>query len=59
MRNPSHAKPVVYIGMILITIMYALFGVAGYLVYGDDVRGTITLNLCGTITATKMLAGML
>ena len=54
MRKPSHAKPVVYFGMILITVMYAVFGAAGYFVYGERVQGTVTLNLCGTTTATSM-----
>ena len=54
MRQPDHAKPVVYTGMVLITIMYAVFGLFGYLVYGDKIKAAITLNLCGTSTATYM-----
>ncbi|XP_034839562.1 proton-coupled amino acid transporter-like protein CG1139 [Maniola hyperantus] len=33
------------VGMVVITSLYVLMGVAGYLKYGDDIKASITLNL--------------
>lgn len=48
MKQPDKAKHVIYGGMSMITVMYAIFGLVGYLVYGDEVNGSVTLSLCGT-----------
>ena len=54
MKQPSHAKAVLYVGMGIITVLNAGFGLLGYLVYGDDIQGSITLNLCGTNAITAL-----
>ncbi|ESN92740.1 hypothetical protein HELRODRAFT_96051 [Helobdella robusta] len=40
---------IINLGMIIVTCLYAAVGFYGYLKYGDDVKGSITLNLPGTI----------
>lgn len=35
-------------GMCITVLMYSAFGFFGYLKYGDDVQGSITLNLEAT-----------
>jgi len=32
-------------GMVLVVVMYMTLGFYGYLMYQDDIEGTITLNL--------------
>ena len=54
MRNPSNAKKVVFAGMVVVTSLYCIFSVMGYMVYGDDVEASITLNLSSTHTWTSM-----
>lgn len=36
---------VLNVGMAVVTILYLLIGTLGYLKYGDDVMGSVTLNL--------------
>ena len=48
MKNPLNARYVIYAAMSVVTILYSVFGLVGYLVYGSDVQGSITLNLCST-----------
>ena len=45
MKNPEHAQRVLYVGMGSITILYAVFGLLGYLAYGSNIQDSITLNL--------------
>lgn len=48
MENPKHflgCPGVLNITMGLVSILYAIVGVFGYLKYGEDVGGSITLNL--------------
>lgn len=45
MRNPSHAKPVIYGAMVVVILLYVVFGTVGYLVYGSSIESSITLNL--------------
>ena len=54
MKSPSHAKRVIYFGMSIVTVLYASFGLIGYLTYGNSIQATITLNLCPTSAATAM-----
>ena len=46
MKTPHHAKYVIYGAMITITILYACFGLLGYLTYGSNVHANVVLNLC-------------
>ncbi|RZF49310.1 hypothetical protein LSTR_LSTR006724 [Laodelphax striatellus] len=48
MKSPKHYTGVygiVNIAMIPATILYTVFGFCGYLKYGDDVKGSATINL--------------
>lgn len=54
MKQPEKAKNVIYTAMAIITVLYAVFGLVGYLVYGKSVNGSVTLSLCGTNAVTAM-----
>lgn len=45
MKTPGQAKSVVTKAMILVTLLYFVFGTTGYIVYGKDIEASITLNL--------------
>lgn len=48
MKNPSHmigCPGVLNIGMIIATITCALIGFMGYWKFGDNTKGSVTLNL--------------
>lgn len=46
MQKPTHAKRVIYLGMVIVTVLFASFGITGYLSYGDTLQASVTLNLC-------------
>lgn len=46
MQKPAHAKRVIYLGMVIGTVLFASFGITGYLSYGDTLQASVTLNLC-------------
>lgn len=54
MKNPTHAKPVIYGAMVIVTLLYTVFGTVGYLVYGNNIKSSITLNLSSPETAAAM-----
>lgn len=57
MENPKKfTSPcgVLNIGMGVIVILYFAMGLLGYLAYGSDIQGTITLNLNQDHTASDM-----
>lgn len=48
MKNPTHlthSYRLLYIGMVFSVIVNILVGFFGYLSYGDNVKGVISLNL--------------
>ena len=53
MKKPHHFKGVLVIGMVVIVVTYIVFGLLGYLVYGDGICPSITLNLT---TTTRVVA---
>ena len=55
MKNPSQAKPVVFGAMVIVTLLYFSFGTTGYIVYGEDIEASITLNLK---SSTRLWAAM-
>lgn len=55
MKTPKSAKSVVYKAMIIVTLLYFVFGTTGYVVYGDALLGSITLNLK---SSTRLWASM-
>lgn len=52
MKNPAQAKKVIFSGMGCLLVLFLSFSTLGYLVYGDRVKGSIHLNLCGTTELT-------
>lgn len=48
MKNPQHflgCPSVLNVTMTIVVALYAMMGVFGYLAYGEDAKGSITLNL--------------
>lgn len=45
MQKPHHFKRILILGMAVIVGIYILFGLLGYLVYGEGICPSITLNL--------------
>lgn len=54
MEHPSHAKAVFTFTMSIVVVIYVGIGAFGYLVYGADTRGSITLNLSGNSLGETM-----
>ncbi|EDQ90898.1 uncharacterized protein MONBRDRAFT_1039, partial [Monosiga brevicollis MX1] len=48
MAEPERFATVINIGMSVVVILYVSFGALGYMVFGDAVQGSITLNLPDT-----------
>jgi solute carrier family 36 (proton-coupled amino acid transporter) len=44
-RNFHRKIGVLNVGMTAVTLIYTMFGFIGYLKYGEDVQGSLTLNL--------------
>lgn len=48
MKKPGDFKKplgVLNVGMTVVTILYIAMGFIGYLKYGEDIQGSVTLNL--------------
>lgn len=45
MKKPQHFKAVLYTGMVITVFLYVSVGTMGYIVYGDGIQPSITLNL--------------
>lgn len=48
MKTPQHFigwRGVLNMGMSFVAVVYAVLGFFGYLKYGDETKGSITLNL--------------
>jgi amino acid permease len=54
MKHPSHTKVLIGTTMAIVVMIMTMFGTLGYLVYGEDIKGSITLNLRGDTTGTVM-----
>ena len=54
MRRPERAVTVVVAGMTIVVLLYATFGVLGYLTFGSDIKASITLNLSSENDVEKM-----
>jgi proton-coupled amino acid transporter len=46
MKNPKNISYVIYSAMTCIVSLYASFSIIGYLVYGNNLQSSVTLNLC-------------
>ncbi len=45
MTTPKNFKRVLYSGMGVVVFLYLFVGILGYVVYGDEIEPSITLNL--------------
>ena len=54
MNQPQHATKVIALTMLLITSLYTVFGILGYLTFGRNVAASITLNLHSEGTVERM-----
>ena len=59
MKTPQDAPRVLTFTMVGIILLYVIFGVLGYIVYGEEIEGSITLNLVSDNDIKKMLVGVL
>lgn len=45
MKKPEHYRRIVIAAMTVVTLLYTSFAAMGYIVYGNEIEGSITLNL--------------
>ncbi|KAJ0391769.1 hypothetical protein P43SY_008389 [Pythium insidiosum] len=57
MQNPHHFQPILISTVVILTTVYATFGVCGYLAFGDATKDVITLNMSdstGVVTLVQL-----
>lgn len=54
MKSPGFAKHIVLLGMSIVVALFIEFGTLGYVVYGQDIQPSISLNLKSNNTAETM-----
>ena len=55
MKTPQKAKSMVLWAMIIVTLLYVMFGTMGYLVYGNSVKHYVIFHLS---SSTRLWASM-
>lgn len=58
MKTPKSFNMVMSVAMTIICVLYAVFGFVGYLKYGPDCQGSVTLNADQTETLAKCIRGI-
>ena len=48
MKKHEDALKVIFFSMMIVTLLFTLFGVVGFVVYGSNIKASITLNLIST-----------
>lgn len=54
MKSPKFAKRIILLGMSIVVALFIEFGTLGYVVYGCDIKPSISLNLKSNNTAETM-----
>ena len=54
MHQPQHAIKVITLTLLIITSLYTVFGILGYLTFGRNIAASITLNLHSEVTVERM-----
>jgi proton-coupled amino acid transporter len=55
MRNKRNFTPILVCTVVIITTLYATFGICGYLAFGNDTNAVITLNFEGSGGLVKLV----
>ena len=55
MKSPRYAKRIIFLGMVVVMFIFIEFGTLGYVVYGEKIQPSISLNLASKNTAETML----
>lgn len=59
MKTPKSFNMVMSVAMTIICVLYAVFGFVGYLKYGPDCKGSVTLNADQTETYVRFSVNFL
>lgn len=54
MKEPKKMSLIINVGMAIVITLYFVFALVGYLVYGDAVAGSITLNMPNSALFTSV-----
>lgn len=60
MKDPKKFSLILYVGMAIVTALYVSLGILGYLHFGANIQGSITLNLpnCWYVGKERILGAL-